>query len=140
MTKKELAEALEEVRQLPEIGERVKQETPEDVSAFWAKVLTEKGYDVSSEEIASFIQEAEEEQRKKTQENAGKIEEVSDQVLEEVAGGYECTQMFKQTHPDCKYTFHDKENCWAEDGCDISFIWYDDYLCAGVHNCVSSQL
>ena len=136
MTKKEIAEALEELRNQPEIGEKVKQDSPEDVSAFWAKVLTEKGYDVSSEEIASFIREAEEERRKKT---AGKIEELPDQELEEVAGGYECDRLYKYKHPECKYTFHDKENCWAEDGCDVTFIWYDGYLCIGIHNCVSSS-
>ena len=116
MTKKELAEALEEVRQLPEIGEN--QERPQDVSAFWAKVLTEKGYTVSSEEVASFIQEAEEERRKKT---AGKIEEVSDEMLAEVAGGGD--------HWDCEFTYKDRENCWAEDACDAVLIDYDSYLC-----------
>ena len=116
MTKKELAEALEEVRKQPEIGEN--QECPEDVSVFWAKVLTEKGYDVSSEEISSFIQEAEEERRKKT---AGKIELLPDQDMEKVAGGGD--------HAECYYTFKDQENCWHEDGCDFVYIQYDGYLC-----------
>ena len=118
MTKKEIAEALEEVRNQPETGEKVKQEPPQDVSEFWAKILTGKGYNVSSEEIASFIREAEEERRKKT---AGKIEELSDQELEEVAGG--------KGHTNCKFSFENYENCWAEDGCDYAFIWYEGYLC-----------
>ena len=118
MTKKELAEALEEVRKQPEIGEKVNEESPRDVPAFWAKVLTEKGYNVTPEEIASFIKEAEEERRKKT---AGKIEELSDQELEAVAGG--------KDHAECYYTFKDRENCWHEDGCDAVYIQYDGYLC-----------
>ena len=118
MTKKEIAEALEEARKQPEIAEKVKQETPQDVPAFWAKVLAEKGYNVSPEEITSFIREAEEERRKKT---AGKIEELSDQELEAVAGG--------KDHPECKDTYKDYENCWVEDGCDNILIRYDAYLC-----------
>ena len=121
MTKKEIAEALEELRKQPEICEKMKQETPEDVPAFWAKVLAEKGCNVSSEEIASYIQEAEEERRKKTQENAGKIEEVSDQELEKVAGG--------KDHPECKDTFKDRENCWVNDACDAVYNEYDKYYC-----------
>ena len=128
MNKKELAEALEEVRKQPEIGEKVKQDSPKDVPVFWAKVLTEKGYNVSSEEIASFIQEAEEERKKTT---AGKIKELQDQELEEVAGG--------RWHPQCEYTYKDKENCWAEDGCDNVFIWYDNYICKSLHSCPYHQ-
>ena len=118
MTKKEIAEVLEEVRNQPEIGEKMKQENPEDVPAFWAKVLTEKGFTVSSEEVSSFIREAEEERRKKT---AGKIELLPDQDLEKVAGGGD--------HPECDYTYKDYENCWAEDGCDHVLIKYDGYIC-----------
>ena len=124
MTKKEIAEALEELRYQPDIGERAKQENTEDVPAFWAKILTEKGYSVSSEEIASFIREAEEERRNKTQENAGKIEELPDQELEAVAGG--------KDHPKCHYTYKDYENCWREDACDIINIYYLGYLCKTV--------
>ena len=127
MTKKEIAEVLEEVRKQPEIAERVKQESPQDISAFWAKILAEKGYNVSSEEIASFIREAEEERRKKTQENAGKIVELSDQELDKVAGGGD--------HSDCSYTYKDKENCWCYDACDIVDIYYTAYICKYTYKC-----
>ena len=137
MTKKEIAEALEEVRKQPEIGEKVKQETPEDVSAFWAKVLVEKGYNVSPEEIASFIREAEEERRKKTQENTGKIEELSDQELGEVAGGGEV--IGGKGHQDCQDTYRDRENCWYEDACDNVFQDYADYDCLRKNRCTVSH-
>ena len=107
---------MEEARKQPEIGEN--QESPQDVPAFWAEVLTEKGYNVSSEEIASYIREAEEERRKKT---AGKIEELPDDALSEVAGGGD--------HWDCEFTYKDGENCWAEDACDAVLIDYDSYQC-----------
>ena len=124
MTKKDLAEALEEIRKQPEIAERMKQESvnsPQDVPAFWAEVLAEKGYNVSSEEIAAFIQEAEGERRKKTQEHAGKIELLSDQDLEEVAGGGD--------HPECESSYKDKENCWLSDACDYYINFYSGYIC-----------
>ena len=126
MTKKEIADALEEVRYQSEIVEKMKQENPEDVPAFWAEVLAEKGCNVSSDEIASFIREAEEERRKKTQENAGKIDEVPDEMLGEVAGGGD--------HPNCFYTYKDRENCWQFDACDMVNMIYAGYICKHVHN------
>ena len=125
MTKKEIADVLEEVRRSPEIVEKVKKDSPQDISAFWAKVLIEKGYNVSSEEIASFIREAEEERRKKT---AGKIEELSDQKLAEVAGG-------KKYHSDCRYTYKNEENCWHDDACDIVYYEYGGYICNHNFSC-----
>ena len=130
MTKKELAEALEELRNQPEIGKKMKQETPEDVPAFWAEVLTEKGYNVSSGEISSFIREAEEERRQKT---ADKIAELPDQELEAVAGGGEV--IGGKGHQDCQDTYRDRENCWYEDGCDNVFQQYDDYDCLRQNRC-----
>ena len=84
----------------------------------WKLWLGEKTNAIATLIGASFIREAEEERRKKT---AGKIELLSDQDLEEVAGGGD--------HWDCEFTYKDRENCWAEDACDAVLIDYDSYLC-----------
>ena len=44
-----------------------------------------------------------------------------DEALEAVAGG--------KGHAECKDTFLDRENCWANDGCDFAWNRYKDYYC-----------
>ena len=80
------------------------------------------GFSISESEIADGIKGMIEEQKASTAEAEESVKELDLDVLENVAGG-------KAEHAECMDTYKDKENCWYEDGCDMVFYGYKDYIC-----------
>ena len=126
MDKNEIAKVLEEVRSNPEVVKKLREqknpETLEEAAAVWAKAAAGLGYDLSEEEISAYIREAAEQMKRRTQEKEAGIENLSQQELEEVAGG-------KAPYEVCHDTYRDRENCWLNDGCDNAIVMYPGYLC-----------
>ena len=125
MEKSEIAKILEEVRANPDVVEELREQdspgTLEEVAAVWTKAAVSLGHSVSEEEISAYIREAEEEMRRKAQDTKDEIETLSEQELEDVAGG--------KGHSQCQVSYKDKENCWIADGCDNVAVVYPGYKC-----------
>lgn len=80
------------------------------------------GIDLTPEELRDYLRETAEAQRKRTEDRAEAIRLLEDSELDSVAGG--------KDHSNCKDTFKHEENCWFNDGCDVSFNKYKgEYLC-----------
>ena len=82
-------------------------------------------------EAASFIEEKETAQKKRTRADAAEILKLDDEALDHVSGG--------ASHKNCSTTFTDKENCWGTDACDIVWNKYDDYECSWLDHCGSNM-
>lgn len=109
--------------------------TAEEEAAAYLAAAKELGYDMTAEDLAAYMQEAAEEQKRKTEANAAEIELLPDEELENAVGG-SCNSvttegycLVKSKKEECKYTFHHRENCWFTDACDMLFLFYDYYVC-----------
>ena len=80
------------------------------------------GYSLSEKEIADGIKAMAEKQKACTEMAEESVSELDLNALENVAGG-------KADHEECLDTYKDKENCWYNDGCDMIFNGYSDYIC-----------
>ena len=125
MENHEIAKVLEAVRTHPETVKMLSNQTPvdtlEEAAEIWSKAASGIGHNVSAEEITNYIRESEAEMKRKAQENKEGIESLSEQELEEAAGG--------KGHDNCEFSFKDRENCWVTDACDNAIIYYGGYLC-----------
>ena len=125
MEKNEIAKILEEVRANPDVVKELREQdspgTLEEVAAVWTKAAAGLGHSVSEEEILVYIKGTEEEMRRKAQNTKDEIENLSEQELEDVAGG--------KGHSQCQFSYKDKENCWVTDACDNVAVVYPGYKC-----------
>ena len=62
-----------------------------------------------------------------TEANVAKLEKLPDGELTQIAGG--------KGDPDCKDTYKNRENCWSNDGCDVVYHDYDNYICKNITWC-----
>jgi len=99
-------------------------ETLEEEVKVYADAAKELGIDVTEDELKEYVQKVEAEQKAKTEADAASVAELDAGSLEKVSGGKEI----------CTFSYKDKENCWRQDGCDIIFIKYHDYICKRTHN------
>lgn len=124
---KEIAEIIEKMRKDPKVVELLKEcEEQKDEFAAYAEIADKLGYDVTAEDLKSFLEET-------SRRIAGKTDDVitqlPDEELKVVAGG--------KDHNECKDTYMDKENCWYNDGCDVIYHMYNDYICKHLPTCGS---
>ena len=84
----------------------------------------ELGYDLTREDLQTYIREETERLAKKTDAQSDVIQRLNDDEVANVAGGkhYNSTDR-------CQDTYLDKENCWITDGCDNDVIMYPSYKC-----------
>ena len=136
MSKEEVKKVFEALRADPKtkelIGACEAPETPEEVMEIYAQVAKKLGFDVTSEELGSYIKELEEGRKARTREDVREIQNLDDEELDQVAGG-------SKEHNSCEDTYRDKENCWYTDGCDNIWNIYDDYVCHIVSSCQQKQ-
>ena len=125
MEKENIRSVLEAVRQNSEVLQNPEQAdsagNAEEAAGIWAAAAAKLGYDVSAEEISSYILEAEASLKQKAQEAGEAITRLPDEEMKDVAGG--------KDHSSCKDTYKDRENCWVHDGCDVVITHYSDYKC-----------
>ena len=88
----------------------------------YAEVAQKLGYDISEADLKTYLDRAENRMQQKTEEASSIIQELPDEALERVAGG-------KKDHSECKDTYRDYENCWVNDGCDVVYHHYKNYVC-----------
>ena len=96
----------------------------EEALRTYAEIAKELGFDVSEKDMADYLSQADAGQKGRTEAAAGKICELADEDLENVAGG---GSSGGGSH--CKDTFIDEENCWTNDGCDYTWHYYATYHC-----------
>ena len=125
MGSEKVKQFLETLKNDPEAAKLLKgYETSADQAGefrIYAEIASQLDYDITEEELKAYMEEAAAFTAEKTEEAAAQIEELSDDVLDGVAGGKE--------HKNCKDTYRNYENCWITDGCDQIYVMYDDYLC-----------
>lgn len=125
MDKSTIAEILEKIRGDEEAQKFLKEngpaETLEETAELWSSAAAGMGYEIDAKEIREYMNDAESSLKQKAKENGEMIEALSDEELEQVAGGGD--------HPDCKSSFKDRENCWFNDACDVINKKYSDYKC-----------
>ena len=118
-------ELIETMLRDPKAGEWMKSkarpETQEEAVKIYAEIAEKLGLNLTAEDIGEYIRQAEQARKDHTEKAAGMVQELSDEELDQVAGGKE--------NPSCKETYQDYENCWYADGCDNVFQIYDEYIC-----------
>ena len=104
------------------------------------------GYEISKEELVKAFDKKAEKLDSARQAAEKAISELSLDDLDNVAGGdgvyvgvANCLgtptpavyveEELGEKHDNCRFSFRDKENCWLEDACDITFMGYLDYVC-----------
>ncbi|MBR5108739.1 MAG: Nif11 family protein [Clostridia bacterium] len=130
---KAFLKALKEKPQAKELLESVEapKNDEERIQAYIA-IAGKLGYSLTAEDFTAFEQAAAAERMRMTDAQAEALEKLDDQELEDVAGGQRDASNGDtccDTHGPCDYSFKNRENCWTTDGCDWTFIHYDDYTC-----------
>ena len=90
----------------------------EDGCKVLAAAARETGYDVTDEEVTDLLKSRRATLVKKSDDAVGAFLKVSDDELDDVAGG--------KDHSDCHFTYKDGENCVAMDGCKKALHMYFD--------------
>ena len=101
---------------------------PEDIDSevcVYADIAKQLGYDITEEDLKVYLERLADSLIVRTEEAAAGIQELPNETLEQVAGG-------KKEHDDCKDTYRDYENCWLNDGCDLVYNDYNNYVCHNV--------
>ena len=86
------------------------------------EVAKKLSYDLDAADLADYLKKASADRKEKTDAQAEVIQKLDDSELEKTAGG--------KSHHNCKDTFQDRENCWWNDACDLSYLTYPEYLCS----------
>jgi len=126
MSNEIIKQFLETMNSDPKAGELLKgYEAPADQAGeyrIYAEIASKLGYDITEEDLKTYLAKTAELMAGRTEESAAGIKELPDEVLDQVAGG-------KKDHDSCKDTYQDRENCWINDGCDSINNMYSDYIC-----------
>ena len=109
-----------EARKLAEAGDR------EGIVRLYSETAKRLGFELSESDITGADEEAAKCRAEKTDEAVSCIESLSDEELDEVSGG--------GNHKECSDTFKDRENCWFNDGCDVTITDYSGYICHSNHD------
>jgi hypothetical protein len=116
---------LEELAKKPELakelGDMPKDFTIDEKISAYAGLAKKLGYDITEDDFKKYVSEADKAAQDKTGEVADDLAKLSDEELDDVAGG--------GANPNCKDTFLDKENCWSNDGCEAINNYYPNYQC-----------
>ena len=138
----------EKAKELLQGRERPKNK--EDAIKAYAEVAKELGEDISPEDFAQALEEIEAEIHQKTKAVSADMEELKDDDLEGVAGGFyryvvgSCaSSQLKKVYDKCENDFTDT-NCYISDACENHVNFYYDcpgeYFEAGAeHDCILNQ-
>ena len=99
-----------------------KPEDQEGEIRVYADIAAQLGYDITEEDMKTYLEKASELIAGRTDEASNGIIELPDEFLDKVAGG-------GKDYPTCLDTYKTRENCWHNDGCDWIYHHYVDYLC-----------
>ena len=117
---------LEELAKKPELakelGDKPKDFAIDEKIAAYAGLAKKLGYDITEDDFKKYVSEADKAAQDKTGEVVDDLAKLSDEELDDVAGG-------GGANPNCKDTFLDKENCWSNDGCEAINNYYPNYKC-----------
>lgn len=111
----------------------------------YVEIAKKVGFDFSKDELTAAIEELERERFDKSEAAVSEARELSDEELAKVAGGkldgkHEyCPTDYFGSDRCCKDTYLDMENCWYNDGCDIAYHDYWDYVCKSVWFCAGGH-
>ena len=135
----------EKAKELLQGRERPKNK--EDAIKAYAEVAKELGEDISPEDFAEALEKIEAEIHQKTKAVSADMEELKDDDLEGVAGGFYRyvvgRSQLKQVYDECENDFTDT-NCYITDACENHVNFYYDcpgeYFKAGAeYDCVLNQ-
>ncbi len=120
-----LKKFFETLRTDPKAAELLKgKDKPESFDALiavYAEVAEKLGFDLPEDVLREGIKALEKEQSEKTGQAKKAARELDESELAKASGG--------RNDDDCYYSFLDKENCWFQDGCDLTIWTYPHYVC-----------
>lgn len=118
---KAFLDSLKEKEELQrDIKKNMEGKGPDEVIKSYSELAKRLGQDVSEADLAAFFKEKAEALKARTDAAIEKVEELSLDDLQAVAGGM---------HDKCANTYTDRENCYLLDGCDQVIFPYDYYKC-----------
>ena len=124
--------------------------SPDEMVAAYAQVAEKLGYAITAEDIREAVEQEEARRKAKTDKVVSDMEELEDDDLEGVAGGFyryvlgSCaSSQLKQVYDKCENDFTDT-NCYISDACENHVNFYYDcpgeYFKAGAeHDCILNQ-
>lgn len=104
-----------------ELLAKSKPDSEDEIIVIYANLAKAMGYALSEKDFREGIKIIIEKQKANTIKAEESVRVLAMDDLANVAGG--------KQHDGCMDTYKDKENCWYEDGCDIAFYGYPDYIC-----------
>ena len=126
MASDQINKFIEQINSDPDVQEllknRPKGDNREDEIKVYTGLAAQLGYTFTEADLKEAVEEKRNLRMEKTEEAAAGIEELSDEVLDRVAGG--------KDHQECKNTYKDREDCWRSDSCDWIVNLYDNSICA----------
>ena len=93
------------------LGGKFKPQDEREVIAAYVSAAKALGFDISAQDVVDGVEALVQERLEKTDQLENEVEELSNDGLDAVAGGWNCN---------CESTYEDYENCWWSDGCDLA--------------------
>ncbi len=138
-----ISQFLDYLKTDPEAGEKLgdlkkpESGSEDELLKYYAEAASRLGYDITESELRASREELTAKRASRTEELEKSIMALSDDELENVAGGrggYGCVTKVlcydvQMGHENCSNTFLDQEDCGRIDACDKNRGQYDDYIC-----------
>ena len=106
-----------------------KPKSPDEAISAYAQIAEKLGYGITADDIKEAVKQEESRRKAKTDKVVADMQELKDDDLEGVAGGFYTFVNGEKVYDQCLYTFKDTTTCGSRDACVIQDIYY--YDCPG---------
>ena len=103
-----------------------KPKSPDEAISAYAQIAEKLGYGITADDIKEAVKQEESRRKAKTDKVVADMQELKDDDLEGVAGGFYTFVNGEKVYDKCLYSFRGDVKCGSRDACTIEDIYYYD--------------
>ena len=130
MTNEKTLEILKKMKADPKAKELFdgmeKPKSPDEAISAYAQIAEKLGYGITADDIKEAVKQEESRRKAKTDKVVADMQELKDDDLEGVAGGFYTFVNGEKVYDKCLYSFRGDVKCGSRDACTIEDIYYYD--------------
>ena len=130
MTNEKTLEILKKMKADPKAKELFdgmeKPKSPDEAISAYAQIAEKLGYGITADDIKEAVKQEESRRKAKTDKVVADMQELKDDDLEGVAGGFYTFVDGVKVYDKCLYSFRGDVKCGSRDACTIEDIYYYD--------------
>ena len=130
MTNEKTLEILKKMKADPKAKELFdgmeKPKSPDEAISAYAQIAEKLGYGITADDIKEAVKQEESRRKANTDKVVADMQELKDDDLEGVAGGFYTFVNGEKVYDKCLYSFRGDVKCGSRDACTIEDIYYYD--------------